>query len=288
MKNIGIGTYAFGFTNGMTLGDKLKAAKEMGYSGIEFLAMDLQEHSVEQLRDMLTANGLAAMSAHAGMEQIPELMPKLARLGAPMIVCPGHPFADIEEAKSLAGLLEELGRAARDLGMKVGYHNHTSEFFEVDGRRLLDVVIEESDPDLVGFQLDCGWAAAAGVDCPSYIGQFTGRFMAVHVKENNALTGADKPRSAKEPAPANPFKLGPDGKPVMTDEVKAMIAAMQEKLKIQCPMGDPSSKIDWTQIKRAVDKQPGDCLWIVEREYDYLGDILACLKEDCQWLADNL
>ena len=288
MKNIGIGTYAFGFTNGMTLSDKLKAAGDMGYSGIEFLAMDLQEHSTEQLRDMLAENGLTAMSAHAGMEQLPVLMPKLAQLGAPMIVCPGHPFADIEEAKALVRLLEEQGKAARDLGMKVGYHNHTSEFFEVDGKRLLDVVIEDSDPALVSFQLDCGWAAAAGVDCPAYIDQFPGRFMAVHVKENNALTGPDKPRSAKEPPQENPFKLGPDGKPIMTEEVKAMFAAMQAKLKIQCPMGDHSSRIDWKLIKQAVDKQPGECLWIVEREYDYKGDILACLREDCQWLAVNL
>ena len=67
MEKINIGTYSFGRDGNMTLLDKLKAAKELGYTGIEFLADDMQ-YSAEELKGWLDEAGVEAVSLHAAMD----------------------------------------------------------------------------------------------------------------------------------------------------------------------------------------------------------------------------
>ena len=67
------------------------------------------------------------------------------------------------------------------------------------GRRIPpDILINNTDPEYVVFQLDCGWASAAGVDPVEYINAHAGRFAAIHVKENSKVIGADEPRPGQE------------------------------------------------------------------------------------------
>lgn len=286
---VNIGTYSFGMQSDMSLAEKLKKAKEIGYDGIEFLANDFKAHSVDEIKKMLDDNGLMCVSTHAQMGEVADLIPKIAELGGKFVIVASHAFANKEEALDLAKLLNENGEIAKKYGIKVGYHNHSSEFFVDEGKPILEYVIENTDPETVGFQIDCGWATAAGADCPEFIKKYSGRIISVHVKENNTETGTGQPRSAKEPRPARPpMEIGPDGKPIMSEEMKKMIASMRERTKIQCPMGDPSSRVDWKAIRAATEAQGIGCEWTVERENDYLDNIVKCLEEDCTWLKANL
>ena len=58
-----------------------------------------------------------------------------------------------------------------------------------EGKYLLDWVIENTDPETVAFEIDCGWASAAGVVPQEYIQKHAGRIAAIHIKENNAVIG---------------------------------------------------------------------------------------------------
>lgn len=288
MEQVNIGTYAFGMDSELTLGEKLKKAAEMGYTGIEFLANDLKNNSEEELKKALDEAGIRCVSLHAAMELIPELLPKFAALGGKMVICPSYQFADKAEAIALAKKLEEMGKLAKPLGVKIGYHNHRREFFVDGGKPILEYVIENSDPELVSFQLDCGWATAAGADCVEFLKKYSGRFCSVHVKECSRQLGIDTPVHTGAPSGRPPMKFDENGKPIMTEEMKAHRAKMQEMTKCQCPMGDAASLIDWKKIKEVTDAQPGGCAWTVERENDYAGNMLQCLEEDCRWLHENL
>ncbi len=60
-----------------------------------------------------------------------------------------------------------FGAAARARGMRFYHHNHSSEFAVVDGTRLYDVLMEETDPRLVFFQLDIFWAYVGATGAPA-------------------------------------------------------------------------------------------------------------------------
>lgn len=68
--------------------------------------------------------------------------------------------------------------------MKFGYHNHDFEFNTMlDGMRLYDIILKETDPDLVIQQMDMGNMYGAGGRALELLNQYPGRFPSLHVKD---------------------------------------------------------------------------------------------------------
>jgi sugar phosphate isomerase/epimerase len=77
----------------------------------------------------------------------------------------------IENRNSINGyqlftnLINQAGRIVVKEGLKLSYHNHSFEFHNFEGKRTgMDVLAEESDPDVLNFCLDTHWLAAAGAN----------------------------------------------------------------------------------------------------------------------------
>ena len=171
---VNIGTYSLGggfpgSTGGPTLEEKLQKIADLGYDGVEFLANDMANNSVEDIKAALEKTGLKVAGLHAAINLIEENIPKIAALGGTNIVCPSYRFNSKEEAIELAQELERLGKIAEPYGIKIGYHNHTSEFWFDGENTLEEYLLENSDPKYVYLQLDCGWAQAAGCYPPTFI-----------------------------------------------------------------------------------------------------------------------
>ena len=281
MENINLQLYSFGFDCPLSLLEKIKAAGEMGYSGVEF-ARGYEEIPVEEVQKALDEAGVKAVSAHVAFNFMEQDLPYLAKLGVKYVACPMAAFNTIEEAKETAEDLNKFGQIAKQYGITIGYHNHTGEFYQVDGKYLMDVLMENTDPETVAFEIDCGWASAAGIDPVAYIQQHAGRIAAIHIKENGAVIGADKPASRYDPPMK--FELDADGKPIVPPE---FIKMMQEREKLNVPQG--TGIVDWKAVKAAADAQRDGVLYVVEREASYGGkDRITCLKEDIAWLKENL
>ena len=281
MENINLQLYSFGFDCPLSLLEKIKAAGEMGYSGVEF-ARGYEEIPVEDVQKALDEAGVKAVSAHVAFNFMEQDLPYLAKLGVKFVACPMAAFNTIEEAKETAEDLNKFGQIAKQYGITIGYHNHTGEFYQVDGKYLMDVLMENTDPETVAFEIDCGWASAAGIDPVAYIQQHAGRIAAIHIKENGAVIGADKPASRYDPPMK--FELDADGKPIVPPE---FIKMMQEREKLNVPQG--TGIVDWKAVKAAADAQRDGVLYVVEREASYGGkDRITCLKEDIAWLKENL
>lgn len=281
MENVNLQLYSFGFDCPLSLLEKIKAAGEMGYSGVEF-ARGYEEIPVEEVQKALDEAGVKAVSAHVAFNFMEQDLPYLAKLGVKYVACPMAAFNTIEEAKETAEDLNKFGQIAKQYGITIGYHNHTGEFYQVDGKYLMDVLMENTDPETVAFEIDCGWASAAGIDPVAYIQQHAGRIAAIHIKENGAVIGADKPASRYDPAMK--FELDADGKPIVPPE---FIKMMQEREKLNVPQG--TGIVDWKAVKAAADAQRDGVLYVVEREASYGGkDRITCLKEDIAWLKENL
>jgi sugar phosphate isomerase/epimerase len=87
-----------------------------------------------------------------------------------------------------AATLNERASALKPFGIVVGYHNHNIEFAPVDGTTGWDVLVSETDPRLVHFEVDVGWITAAGLDPVAFFRKHTGRCRWMHIKDVKAST----------------------------------------------------------------------------------------------------
>ncbi|MFM5905986.1 MAG: sugar phosphate isomerase/epimerase family protein [Novosphingobium sp.] len=110
--------------------------------------------------------------------------------GEDMKAAIGRSFAAAGKAhwQRAAATLNERAAALRPFGIVVGYHNHNIEFAPVDGTTGWDVLVAETDPRLVHFEVDVGWVAAAGIDPVAFFARHTGRCRWMHVKDVKAST----------------------------------------------------------------------------------------------------
>jgi sugar phosphate isomerase/epimerase len=67
-----------------------------------------------------------------------------------------------------------------------------------DGVSLFDILVNETDPELVCFELDLFWAAVANVDVVKLVKQYPGRVKLLHIKDIDAHL--DEPYTTFNPA----------------------------------------------------------------------------------------
>ena len=90
----------------------------------------------------------------------------------------------LDEAKRTAALVNRIGEAAKRAGLHYVYHNHDFEFADQGGGAIgYDVLLRESDPELVKFEIDCGWMIFAGRNPIDYFKKYPNRFPMIHVKD---------------------------------------------------------------------------------------------------------
>jgi sugar phosphate isomerase/epimerase len=188
----------------------LRAVGRLGYRIVELAG--LHGRSAAQVRDALRAAVLACRSMHVQSDAPPSAPGLSGDLGA--VVEDAHTLAatDIvmpslhrsEELTAPAGttrvltgddyrrnadFLNVTARALRAHGLNLSYHNHNFEFAPLAGAGTgLDILLRETDARLVSFELDAGWAAAAGVDPAALLRTHPGRFTQMHVKDIKAST----------------------------------------------------------------------------------------------------
>ncbi len=171
----------------------LKTAAGIGYRAVEFAGLQGVEPSL--VRGALDALGMVTAAAHVPLprwEGEPDaVLAELATIGCPTAVVPWLPperRGGRAAAQALAGQLNALAQRCADAGFAFAYHNHDFEFAalpdaEGDATTMFDVLVAETDPALVGFELDLYWAAVAGVDPGALLARMAGRVPLVHLKD---------------------------------------------------------------------------------------------------------
>lgn len=97
----------------------------------------------------------------------------------------------IDGWKRTAALLNAKAAALSPHGITLGFHNHNVEFARVGGTTGWDILVKETDANLVQFEVDLGWVAAAGMDPAAFLLRHAGRVRWVHVKDIKASTKAN-------------------------------------------------------------------------------------------------
>jgi sugar phosphate isomerase/epimerase len=111
----------------------------------------------------------------------------------------------LDDFKRTAELANSIGAKAKQAGLQFAYHNHNFEFKDQGGGQTgYDLLLKETDPELVKFELDCGWMIAAGHDPLQYFANYPGRYRMIHVKDfltgtkaTTSLGGDDRPKGTE-------------------------------------------------------------------------------------------
>jgi sugar phosphate isomerase/epimerase len=166
-----------------TLAEVAKA----GYKQVEFAGYF--DRSPKDLRAMLDRLGLAAPSAHIPYSVLSDKWPGVLEdahtLGHRYLVCP---WIDDEIRqrggwREAAAVFNRAGAQAKKAGIQFAYHNHHFEFVPLEGKLAYDVILEQTDPDLVKMEMDLCWISVAGQDPQKYFTRWPGRYPLVHVKD---------------------------------------------------------------------------------------------------------
>ncbi|TDD20991.1 sugar phosphate isomerase/epimerase [Kribbella turkmenica] len=145
-------------------------------------------HSADKIRSFADEAGLGIVLEHVKYDRMADdwagALTDARTLGAQWVVVPSIPSEQhsVDGFRAAAAAFTEAGKAARDAGLKLLFHNHGHDFATVDGTVLFDILLGV-DPDLLGFELDLYWVVNGGKDPVDYFRGHPGRFPALHVKD---------------------------------------------------------------------------------------------------------
>jgi len=168
----------------------LAAVAGAGYDEVEFAGY--YDNEPQQVRDLLDELGLDGVAGHfprlVFQDQLDDLIESSKTIGHRYLILPWLDPKErtIDGYKALATFSNEVGQACSDAGLTFGYHNHDFELQAIDGKVPLDLLLEETDPALVAFELDLFWVLKGGGDPLDYFERYPGRFALSHVKDMTA------------------------------------------------------------------------------------------------------
>ncbi len=178
----------------------LRSVPSLGIDAVE-LAGDYG-WSADKWKTLLAETGLKIVGSHGGPdlfaseEKLQAALPFHQALGNTRLILAHLPTEtrNVEGYRKTAADLNQAARFLQPHGIKVLYHNHEFEFDDLGGgKKGYDILLAETDPALVSFEVDAYWVQYAGLDAYAFFSQHASRVGAVHAKE---MRGSDKAQVA--------------------------------------------------------------------------------------------
>ena len=236
----------------------------IGYDGVELMGTLTDGVSQDTFKRVLADLKLDVISSHGLRDE--HDFAWAAEVGAR--------YTDIRMAEhsvdrdTVLRACEQLNKDAelrKKFGLKSVIHNHANELFWVDHKegteRVYDLLLENTDPTLVGFEFDVGWGARAGVDVVEYVKKYAGRFPLIDLGAPKMIHGT----------------------PYFNEQQVAMLEASRVwNVKLGTGL------IDWKALIAACEAQ-GTVAYINERECHniegvYKANVLQCAQQDYEFL----
>jgi len=201
-KAIGLQLYSLRDDIQKDMEGTIKAVIAMGYKRLESYGYQDGKFfgkAPKEMKQFLADLGAAMTGSHTNMRLLnPEAdntaqwdawkknVEDTAELGCKWIVQASYPTRQIETISDVARFADQFNRCgelAKAGGLKFSFHNHAGELREFDGQIPYDVLITNTDKDLVSFQIDTEQMVYGGTPCHEYIKKYPGRFSSWHVKD---------------------------------------------------------------------------------------------------------
>ena len=191
-KNIAVGLELYSVRDELAKDDMttIRAVAKMGYQVVEFFApyYSWTTDHAKEIRKLMDDLGIRCHSTHNNFQNYTvEALPKAAELnqilGSTYLVLAQAPRVQgLDGWKKVADQLTDFSTRLKPDGLRTGYHNHKAEFVSIDGKRPMDVLAENTPPEVL-LQFDAGTCVEAGADPVAWIRSNPGRIRSVHRKD---------------------------------------------------------------------------------------------------------
>ena len=129
--------------------------------------------------------GVSMVSSHCDTRNnFQQTIDEAAEVGLKYLLAPYiGPQKSLDEWKLRAEGFNKMGEMCAKSGLKFGYHNHDYSFKIQDGQIPQEVLLANTDPRLVVFELDICWIEAAGLSAVDHLKKYRGRYDLCHIKD---------------------------------------------------------------------------------------------------------
>jgi sugar phosphate isomerase/epimerase len=166
----------------------LAKVAQIGYKEVEFAGYF--GRSPAEIRALLRKNGLSSPSTHLGYDTLSKDWSKqladaksIGHQWVTIAYMPEEQRKSLDDWKRHAAEFNKAGAQAKAAGLRFAYHNHNFEITPVNGQRPLDIMLDNTDPSLVDFEMDLYWVVFGGGDPLDFFNRHPHRFPMVHVKD---------------------------------------------------------------------------------------------------------
>lgn len=172
----------------------LKKVGDAGYKYIEVANHHMDKDSgigfgvpAKEMRKILDDYGIGLVGTHLfpfvedALERVLEYQAEVGckRIGYANSVFPNG----MEDVKARCEEMNRVGEKSRAYGIQFYYHNHFQEYQKFEGKTVMQHMRDNTEPDLVAFELDTYWAARGGVDPVEAMAELGDRLILLHQKD---------------------------------------------------------------------------------------------------------
>jgi sugar phosphate isomerase/epimerase len=189
LKRVGLQLYTVRDLMKADLPGTLAKVAAIGYKEVEFAGYF--GRTPAQIRELLRRDGLTSPSTHLPFDSLETSWQKqlddakaVGHHWATIAFIPEEKRRTLDDWKRHAATFNRAAAQAKSAGLRFAYHNHNFEFTAIDGTRPLDLLLKETDPSLVDFEMDLYWVVFGGGDPLDFFNRYPKRFSLVHVKDS--------------------------------------------------------------------------------------------------------
>lgn len=198
-KLIGIQLYTLRDDAQKDIKGTIEAIAKTGYTNVELFGYNSKRQyfglSVPEFKALLQAHNLKTTSAHYAMmdyllkgndDEVKTVIEDAKTLGHDFVTIPyliDKLRTSADDYKKLADRFNHAGELVKQAGMRLAYHNHNFEFTDYSGTTGYDILLTNTDPKLVHFEMDIYWVVYSGIKPTDLFNKYPGRFPMWHVKD---------------------------------------------------------------------------------------------------------
>jgi len=208
LSSIGVQLYTVRTVLPQKPAETLAGIRAAGYQEIEATYAGL-----DKVWPAIQASGLKPVSIHldstmvtkGNPDDLAKALDHVKQLGFTYAVMPYVPPAErggLDVIRGLADKFNIAGEKAKAAGLIFAYHNHAFEFEPMEGTTPFQVLMDRTDQQLVGLEMDVFWVSVAGHDPVELLGKLNGRVPLLHCKDKASGTEV----MYKETVPRTAFK----------------------------------------------------------------------------------
>jgi sugar phosphate isomerase/epimerase len=174
--------------------ESMQKLADIGYQAVQISGMPHDVMPAEEIAAVCADNNLTICATHelSVLNEPDKVVERLNKLGTKYTA---YPFpADIDFTDSTAceawiRKLDEAGAVLRAAGKVLTYHNHAREFYQYDGKTVLQHLVEETSPQNLQFEPDTYWVQLGGGDPVAWCKHLKGRLPLLHMKDVGVREG---------------------------------------------------------------------------------------------------